>query len=224
MRAILQSKGNAYTKNVPRAGAPLLEVLMTSRKIRGFTLLELVAAVAVIFVLAVLAVPTLLTQVYTIRIRYSATDLSGELQRIRMEAVRKNSFYSLQFVAGTPQMIQVVDKNGTVVTSIPPAVMGTSVTASFGTGSGAPGESAFVSTLNFAPASSSLGLASFNSRGLPCMPVAGPACSVAAGQGFVFFLSGPNSAGGTLGWSAVVVTPSGRCQVWAYDGSNWTQQ
>lgn len=196
--------------------------LMASDIDKGFSLLEVLVVAVIIFVLAALAVPTIITQVYAIRIRHSATTLSQQLQRARMEAVRKNSFYSLQYASGSPATVTIVDKGGALVTSIPAAVLGANVNGYYGTGSGAPGESAFVASLGFVPASS-LGSPSFNARGLPCVPVAATTCPMLAGQGFVFFLSGPASVTGALGWSAVAVTPSGRSQVWAYDGANWMQ-
>lgn len=191
---------------------------------RGFSLLEMVVVVSVVFIMVAIAVPTLMTQVYTIRLRYSASDLSGLLQRTRMEAVRRNSFYSVQQAAGSPITEQVVDKNGAPVLTIPPAAMGNSVSVFFGPGSGAPGEGTLLTALNYTAASSASGLPSFNARGLPCIPVGGTTCPLTAGQGFVFFLSGTSSASGNQGWSAVAVTPSGRCEVWAFDGTNWTQQ
>jgi prepilin-type N-terminal cleavage/methylation domain-containing protein len=192
----------------------------------GFSLLEMTLVVAIILVLAAISVPKLVTVVDFIRVRYSATDVSGALQRARMEAVRKNTFYSLQYVAGPPAMEQVVDKNQLpAVPTIPPAVMGSSVGVFYGTGSGAPGEAAFVASLNFpvGVALAATGLPSFNARGLPCVPVGVVSCTPVTGQGFVFFLSGA-APSGTLDWAAVAVTPSGRCEVFAYDGTNWNQQ
>lgn len=195
---------------------------MSSPNHKGFSLLELLVAVTIIFILAALAVPSLMTQVYAIRIRYSATELSGLLQAARMESVRLNTYYSVQGNGGNPVVEQVVDKTGVVAKDVPQAMMASSVAVFFGPGSGAPGEGAFVGGLNFAVANGAAGLPSFNARGLPCVPV-GVTCPVTAGQGFVFFLSRTSSTGGSSGWTAVVVTPSGRCQVWAYDGANWLQ-
>lgn len=200
--------------------------LMQAKHNRGFSLLELMITVAIILIVAALTVPTLMTQIYSVRLKYSATDLSGLLQRARMEAVRKNSFYSVQTVAGNPVEEQVVDKTTTAVASIPPAMMAQSVTVAFGAGSGAPGESGFITGLNFTGGAASAvgGLPSFNARGLPCIAAGGATCTSTPGQGFVFFLSGTSASSGSTGWSAVVVTASGRCQVWAYDGTNWIQQ
>jgi prepilin-type N-terminal cleavage/methylation domain-containing protein len=192
------------------------------RSDRGFSLLEMIVVVAVILIMAGFTLPVLMTQVYANRSWYSATNLSGVLQRARMEAARKNTFYSVQQVAGNPVMEEVVDKNAAVVASIAPAVMGQGVTVSFGAGSGAPGESAFITNLNFTTAAPST-LPSFNARGLPCTP-AGVTCPVTPGQGFVFFLSGTSTSSGGVGWTAVAVTPSGRCEAWIYGGTNWVQQ
>jgi len=195
---------------------------MTRNPPRGFSLLELLTVVAIIFILAALSLPRLMTQVYNTRIHYSANNVSGQLQRTRMEAVRKNSFYTLTYSAGPPAQVTVSDRSGNTVTTIPPAVLGANVTGYYGTGSGAPSESSLVTTLGFTPASNTSGSPGFNSRGLPCVP-SGQVCTPIAGQGFVFFVSGPIASNGSLGWAAVVVTPSGRCQVWVFDGTSWTQ-
>lgn len=192
----------------------------------GFSLLELIIVVGVIFIAAALAVPTLMTQVNAIRIQYSARDVSGLLQRARMEAVRKNSFYSLQFVAGTPTLVQILDKNSTVVTTIPPVVLGSSVAGSYGLGGGAPAQATLMGTLNFTAANAGVNtLPSFDARGLPCIATTGsPTCVQTLGQGFVFFLSGTSGSSGAVGWAAVAVTPSGRCEVFSWTGTNWSQQ
>lgn len=194
---------------------------------RGFSLLELMVVIGIIFILGVLAIPKMATEVYAIRLKYSASDLSGVLQRARMESVRKNTFYSVQYAAGSPNKEQVVDKNQAVVGTIPPALMGNSVSVNFGTGSGAPGEAAFVANIfnnGQTVATAANGLPSFNARGLPCIPTGNTVCNFTVGQGFVFFLSGQSSSNGAVAWAAVAVTPSGRCEVWTYDGTNWEQQ
>lgn len=196
---------------------------MSLRKDRGFSLLELLVVLAIIFIVVGLSVPTIMSEVNAIRIQYSATELSSLLQRVRIEAVRKNSFYSVQRGGGNPVLEQVVDKTGTVVTTIPPAPMGNSVNVFFGPGGGAPGETAFITALNFAVAPASAGLPSFNARGLPCMTLSGATCPIVFGQGYVFFLSGTAASNGSRGWSSVVVTPSGRVEVWSYNGTNWAQ-
>jgi prepilin-type N-terminal cleavage/methylation domain-containing protein len=196
------------------------------RRCRGFSLLELLIVVGIVLVMAALAVPTLMTQVYAIRIQYSARDVSSLLQRARMEAVRKNSFYSMQFVAGNPSEAQVLDKNSVVVTTIPPAVLGNSVVGYYGLGNGAPAQATLMTALNFTAAAAGVNtLPSFDARGLPCVATTGSqTCVQTLGQGFVFFLSGTSASSGAAGWSAVAVTPSGRCEIFNWDGTNWNQQ
>jgi prepilin-type N-terminal cleavage/methylation domain-containing protein len=193
---------------------------------RGFSLLEMMIVVGMILILAALTVPTLMTQVYAIRIQYSARDVSGLLQRARMEAVRKNSFYSLNYVAGNPNLVQVMDRNQAVVTLIPPVVLGKSVTSSYGLGGPAPAQGTLTGTLNFTAAAVGVNdLPSFNARGLPCVATTGVAtCAQTLGQGFIFFLGGTSGSSGSAGWAAVAVTPSGRCEVFTWDGTNWNQQ
>jgi len=192
----------------------------------GFSLLELIIVIAVILILAAMTVPKIMTEVDVVRVRYSATDLSGVLQRARMEAVRKNAVYSVQYTAGPPAIESIVDRNlAAPVPAIPPAVLGSNVTSVYGAGSGAPGEAAFVASLNFTSlAAAATGLPSFNARGLPCVRTSSTVCTQTLGQGFAFFLSGASAAGANVTWSAVVVTPSGRCETWAYNGTNWNQQ
>jgi type II secretory pathway pseudopilin PulG len=195
----------------------------------GFSLLELVIAAAISMTLMAIASPYIMNVVYGMRLRYSAFDLGGLMQRTRIEAVRKNTFYSVQqaaSVTGAPPIFFAdFAKSGTVVSTDPQAQMGSHVNVSYGTGSGAPGETAFVGNLGFA-VSASTALPSFNARGLPCV-VAGNICPETPGQGFVYFLSNNSMSGGTPGatsWASVVVMPSGRVAVWTYDGANWIQQ
>jgi Tfp pilus assembly protein FimT len=196
------------------------------RRVVGFSLLELVIAAAISMTLMAIASPYMMNVVYGVRLRYSAFDLGGLMQRTRIEAVRKNTFYSVQqapSVTGAP-LIFFADfgKSGTVVSTDPQAQMGSHVNVSFGTGSGAPGETAFVGNLGFA-VNPSTALPSFNARGLPCV-VNGNTCPETPGQGFVYFLSNNSMAGGATSWASVVVTPSGRVAVWTYDSANWIQQ
>ena len=63
---------------------------------QGFSLIEMVIAVAMILVLAAIVTPSLSNAISTIKLRYSANDLSGLIQKARIEAARKNTFYSIQ--------------------------------------------------------------------------------------------------------------------------------
>jgi hypothetical protein len=139
-----------------------------------------------------------------------------------MEAARRNTYLSVaQTTLSTGETAYFVDlnKNGTFTTGEPMVEMADQVTINFGVGSGAPGESTFVGTFNFTFAPSGM-LPNFNARGLPCL-VSGQTCPLIPGQGFVYFLSRTSPFG--TNWASVVVAPSGRVEVFSYDGANWTQ-
>src|SRR5712671_608599 len=67
----------------------------TQKNAQGFTLIELMLVVAVIVILAAATVPRLMNVVNDINLRYAASDLSGLLQTARMQAVRRNTFYTV---------------------------------------------------------------------------------------------------------------------------------
>lgn len=194
----------------------------------GFSLVEMIIAVAVIMILAAITAPTVVNTVADINLRYSAVNISGILQSARITAVQKNSFFSIQPVAqGSGQTGYFVDlsagKTGTYSIGYPMITLGSNITVHTGTGSGAPNESGFISTLNFVGLYSGTTPGSFNARGLPCAPTP-PTCAANSGQGFVYFLSRPGFAG-NISWAAVVITPSGRVQVWTCDSAgNWIQR
>ncbi len=204
----------------------MLEETMTHRTApkggEGFSVLEMVIAVAMLMLLAAIFAPMMSTAVAGIKLRYSANDLSGLIQKARIEAARKNTFYSIEqttLSAGVVAYYVDLAKSNTFVAGDPLVELGDQVSVHFGTGSGAPGETAFTTSLNFTLDSSG-GLPKFNARGLPCL-LSGGTCPQIPGQGFIYFLS-RNTALSTS-WASVVVTPSGRVQVWSYDGTNWIQ-
>ncbi len=194
----------------------------------GFSLLEMVVATAIILILLAVSVPSLMSLVYTVKLGYSATNLSGVLQQARMAAASKNTFYSVSQTTLPGNVTEVfvdLGKTGTLAAADPQAVLGRQITPSFGPGSGAPGETAFVAGLGFTVAAAGSGFPSFNARGLPCLATAlgATTCPQTPGQGFVFFLS-DIGVSGSVHWAAVTVTASGRSQIWRYDGTNWVRQ
>ena len=192
-----------------------------AKNVHGFSFIELLIAVGVLMVLAAIFTPGMMNAVSNIKLRYSATDLSGLMQKARIEAARKNTFYSIEQTTLSPgEVAYYVDlnKNNTYSPGEALVEMGSQVTVFLGAGSGAPGEAAFITSLNFAVNPTAV-LPKFNARGLPCVLV-GQTCSQIPGQGFVYFLSRNTTVG--TSWASVVVTPSGRVQVWSYSG-NWVQ-
>ena len=191
------------------------------KKDRGFSLIELLVVVAILVILAAVTVPRTMNAISDINLRYTAQNISGMLQSARMQAVRKNTFYSMR-AATLPSGdagYYVNIKGGTSYISGDPVLpLNSQLTVSIGPGSGAPNESFFISGGNINPGSDD---PSFNARGLPC--VIGSGCQP-NGKGFAIFVS-KAAITGNIAWAAVIVTASGHIQVWTYDNSgNWIQR
>jgi prepilin-type N-terminal cleavage/methylation domain-containing protein len=192
------------------------------RKDRGFSLIELLVVVAILVILAAVTVPRTMNAISDINLRYTAQNISGMLQSARMQAVRKNTFYSMK-AATLPSgdagyFVNI--KGGTSYTAGDPVLpLNSQLTVSMGPGSGAPNQSVFVSGGNINPGSDD---PSFNARGLPCV-VNGNSCQP-DGKGYAIFVS-KAAITGNIAWAAVIVTASGHIQVWTYDNSgNWIQR
>lgn len=195
----------------------------TQTKTQGFTLLELMIVVAVTMILGALTVPRMMGTFNDIKLRYVATDLSGLLQSTRIQAVRKNTFYSAMSGAQNGSPIYYIDKpNAPYAAGDSFALIDPAVTITQGPVTAAPNAAAFLTSLSFTvdPAADA---PSFSARGIPCIGAAN-ACPQVAGQGFVMFMSRTGVAG-NIPWAAVVVNPSGHIQVWTSDANgNWIQR
>jgi prepilin-type N-terminal cleavage/methylation domain-containing protein len=197
----------------------------TPRKAQGFSLLEVLIVLAVVLILAAVAVPRLMSTVNDISLRYAASDFSGLVQSARIQAVRKNTFYTIvqgNLPSGTPAYYIDIPKTGVYANGDPMLPIGPATNVWPGIGSGAPNEGAFIAGLNFTvnPGGTP---PSFNARGLPCAAV-GNSCPQTPGQGFVIFMSKAATMGGTP-WAAVVINPSGHIQLWTSDANgNWIQR
>ena len=195
---------------------------------RGFSLLELLIAVAILVTLAAITVPRAMSTISDIKMRYVAQNLSGLLQSARMQAVRKNTFYMVQpttLASGDAAYYASVRGQAYASSDSDPVLpLDNQITVHIGTGSGAPNEGTITcgSGCTFNPGSDD---PSFNARGLPCVGVVnGTSCPQNPGQGFVMFVSKP-SLTGNINWAAIVITASGHIQIWTCDGNgNWIQR
>ncbi|HEX4784477.1 MAG TPA: GspH/FimT family pseudopilin [Candidatus Sulfotelmatobacter sp.] len=195
----------------------------TIRKTQGFTLFELMIVLSVTLILGAISVPAMMASFNDIKLRYTASNLSGLLQSARIQAVRKNTFYSVQAGVQAGSNIYYIDKPtaayaaGDTLLPIDPAV-----TITQGSTTTAPNAAAFIAGLNFTvdPAADP---PSFSARGLPCIGTL-TACNPVAGQGFVMFMSRAGLAG-NIPWLAVVVNPSAHIQIWSCDSTGtWIQR
>jgi len=191
----------------------------------GFSLIEMMIVIAILLILAAFSVPTLMTTISDIGLRYAATNLSVLLQTARIQAVKRNTFYGIVPTtlpnADTGYFVNL--QGGTYVAGNPMVPMGSQIQVFQGIGSGAPNEGVFVAGLGFAVMPGGT-VPSFNARGLPCSPTVANTCPQNAGQGFVLFLK-RGSPFGDIRWASLVVNPSGRVQVWTCDANgNWIQR
>jgi prepilin-type N-terminal cleavage/methylation domain-containing protein len=197
----------------------------TPRRAQGFSLMELMIVLAVVLILAAMATPRLMSTVNDISLRYAASDFGGLVQSARIQAVRRNTSYTIlqgNLPSGTPAFYLDLPKAGVYTNGDPMLPISPAITVFPGIGSGAPNEGAFIAGLNFTvnPGGAA---PSFNARGLPCIAV-GNACPQTPGQGFVLFMSKAATMGG-VPWAAVVINPSGHIQLWTSDiNGNWIQR
>ena len=71
------------------------------RKNSGFTLLELMIVIVVLVILAAISVPIFLSWLPEYRLRSAADDLYAHLQHVKMQAIRNNNNWAIQFVASS---------------------------------------------------------------------------------------------------------------------------
>jgi prepilin-type N-terminal cleavage/methylation domain-containing protein len=78
-----------------------LQEIKSMRKNSGFTLIELIIVIVVLVILAAVSVPIYLSWLPEYRLRSAADDLYAHLQHAKMQAIRNNKNYAIQFVQAT---------------------------------------------------------------------------------------------------------------------------
>ncbi len=72
--------------------------IKSMRKNSGFTLLELIIAIVILVILAAVSVPIFLSWLPEYRLRSAADDLYAHLQHAKIQAIRNNNNWAMQFV------------------------------------------------------------------------------------------------------------------------------
>ena len=198
---------------------------------RGFSLLELMIVVAITMTVMAVAVPKFLTAYYTMRLKAACADLSGLMQKGRIQAARENAVFQIVYGTGSPNTA-FVDMNNDqnwnnpkptvngVTQSEPGIFFGPTITMASGAPSGSGGQPApyvlvgDTSTTNYDNAT----ILGWSARGLPCAYSA-PTCATPPAGYFVYYLKDARSTG--TGWGGVVVTRSGRTKVIIWNGTSW---
>jgi Tfp pilus assembly protein FimT len=215
----------------------------------GFSLLELLIVVVVMIVVTVAALPNIANTLQIIRLRTSAQDVAGLLQRARIQAVKDNRFYSVLFTNGGQSACIDLNWNQQCDAGEPMVQLARNVTfVTDGSGAadaviacGPVGYStcpAGFTGLNYSPQAATV-LPSYNARGLPCVgtPASPPPDWSANAQcwqfdhnippnyppvGFLHELRYTGSNGNT--YAAISITPSGLITVWLNSGTSWAQE
>lgn len=198
----------------------------------GFTLIELMLVVLVVFVIAGVSVPKFLSFIYSARLHGAGSDFSGLLQQARIRAVQNDTYYSTYIItAGTIREVYVdLNRNGgTGVDTLDPMItINKEVTPV--AASNAPDTSNLSgqflpagSTLTVNDGNSSTTPIIFSPRGLPCASMAvtgGTICNSAGGATafWVFFQDSHTQA-----YQAVTISPAGRIQNWTLQGTTWVK-
>jgi prepilin-type N-terminal cleavage/methylation domain-containing protein len=205
---------------------------MKKRNQSGFSLVELMIVLVIIMVVSALAMPNVIRGIGTLRLRGAGSNMSGLIQKARIEAVRTNRIQQLKFANVNGALLLYVDGPAvgtyTAYNDTPDpheAVVQVPDSISFDDGSGAPAANftsnatTLLGYTQTASTTSPINLA-FNQRGLPCTPDATPPTVCTIPAKYVYFLKSTGPYGG--GWLAISITPAGRIRVWSWDGSNWT--
>jgi prepilin-type N-terminal cleavage/methylation domain-containing protein len=198
------------------------------RSRRGFSLLELMIVVAITMTVMAYAVPKFLTAYYTVRLKAACADLSGLMQKGRIQAARENAIFQIVYTTGTPEAAFVDMNNDTtwdtatvngVARTEPGIYFGPTITMATGapSGTGAPTPYVLVGDTSGTTYNNTTTLG-WSARGLPCAYVTGTCATPAAGY-FVYYVKDQRPTGS--GWGAVVVTRSGRTKVVIWNGAAW---
>jgi type IV fimbrial biogenesis protein FimT len=100
--------------------------MLATRPTYGFTLIELMIAIAVLAILLTVGVPSFQTWMLNTRIRTTAEAMQNGLQLARAEAVRRNARVRFTLSGGTGWIVQT--DGGTQIQTRPSAEGSTSVT------------------------------------------------------------------------------------------------
>jgi type II secretory pathway pseudopilin PulG len=200
-------------------------------KMRGFSLTELVVALAVMMIVTAIAIPNLVSSLRQAHLKGAVTDYASLIQSERLRSVDDDRYYSIYILTANGAQEGFVDiypqnvngasgSSGTTIDPKDPAVVINPEISQQAVGA-APNTAALQSKI--LPANSPItpldgstaaSPVTFGPRGLPCKPAGGVCDSLGGPQAYwTFFQSGVTQA-----WGAVTVSPAGRVQRWLYTG------
>ena len=194
---------------------------------RGFSMVELMAVVAISLIAMAIGVPVMLNVINASRVRNQMSGISGIVQMCRSKAVQMNGTKHLYFTtSGNETVAYVADPDTTapaLITTMPQVWM--------------PQYFAKVAepSTNPTPLDSTImwgdGLGTapdtthdlcFNSRGIPCQcTTTSTAYCSGITNGYAFYFTLTSQPGGTR-WAALGISPAGRIKTFFWDGNKWS--
>jgi prepilin-type N-terminal cleavage/methylation domain-containing protein len=193
---------------------------------RGFSLIELLIVVFIVLVIGAIVIPNVLLAVTNLKLRASASDLSGLMQQARILAAKNNATYAILYGTRNGAQIAYVDLNGNGAYDVGEPLVefsGTTVPAAGAPSGGGGQPPAYVLAGDTGAGSydntSTLG---YTGRGLPCKydtTTTPPTCSTPPALYFVYYLTDTRTT--QPGWAGIVVTKSGRCKIVMWNGAAW---
>jgi prepilin-type N-terminal cleavage/methylation domain-containing protein len=188
----------------------------------GFSLIEIIAVLAIVLFLAGVAFPIFTKISYNIRLKSAATNLSGLMQQARILAARKNTVYTILIPTGGGTACINLNNNTVCNPGEPMITFNANITPASAAPTGSGGQpSAYVLVGDSSPGTAydnatTLG---YSARGLPCA-YSGGTCSTPAASYFVYYLQ-DTRPDGSIGWAAIVVTRAGRTKSLTWNGGSW---
>jgi Tfp pilus assembly protein FimT len=188
----------------------------------GFSLTELVVAVAVAMILMAVGLPAFVRAYHSYQLSNAAQQVAGILRQTRYEAIRLNKTVNciIQPSGTYPGLTNFwADSNGNGL--LDPTekmiLLGTSGSGNLVDSGGVPNTGSLLSqavnSIATTPASPGGATIAFNARGAVTSPT----------NVNVFYLASPVAP--EAGYRAVIMTPAGAIQIWTADAAgNWQQQ
>jgi prepilin-type N-terminal cleavage/methylation domain-containing protein len=195
----------------------------------GFSLLEMVAVVAIILIVTAVAIPSAVTVLRSVHLREAGTDYANLIQRVRMLAIQNDNWYQVVAVQGSSGNSDTVfvdlQQTGTYAAGDPIITMASDVEVN-------PASPPALANLEsqFLPTGSNLsivqtgGKPTYGPRGLPCQltgTAPSQSCLALANPAAYINCFQSRYSGN---WEAVTVSPAGRVREWGYDpnSSTWS--
>ena len=193
---------------------------MRARRVSGFSLTELVVAMAVAMILMAVATPYFLRAYRSYQLSNAATQMADMVRLARYEAIRRNKVTNcvIRPDSVNPAMTyaSMTDVNGNALTGLGARAIVLGAGGNLVNSGSVPGASSLPSAAalgatNPTAISPAGGTVQFDARG-----------AVTSGNVIVFYLNAPGSP--QSGYRAVLLMPAGSIQIWSGDTNGSWQQ